>query len=96
MAEQWTLLSRQKEDQKCEDNKRTAKPYNKVIHLSQMATKNSQKEALHVFSEQVDRNVRPWLRNARPNIETPVQPNKTVEKCEKMFALQTQQMQIFS
>ena len=97
MAEQWTLLSRQKEDQKWVDNKRTAQPYNKVIHFSQMATKkNSQKETLHVFYEQVDRNVRPWLRNARPNVETPVQHNKTVEKCEKMFAFQTQQMQIFA
>ena len=40
-------------------------------------------ETLHVFSEQVDKNIAPWLRNARPNVEAPVQPNKTVEECIK-------------
>ena len=46
--------------------------------LAEMKRKGA--ETPHVFSEQIDRNVRPWLRKAWPNVETPVQPNKTVVK----------------
>ena len=40
--------------------------------------------------------MRQWLRNVRPNIETPVQPNEPIEKRVKMFAFQKKQMQILA
>ena len=74
-------------------HKRTAQSHNKEIHFSQMATKTNRNaeekkaDKLHVFSEQVDRNVQLWLRNAKPIVETPVQPSKTVEKRAKHICI---------
>ena len=70
------------------DNNRTAQPHNEGIHkwpeeLIEMWRKRA--ETLNVFSEQVDRNVRPWQRNTRPNAEAPLQINKTVEKLRSKY-----------
>ena len=92
MAEQWTLQSRRKEDQKRADNKRTAQPHKKGIHkwpeeLIEMRRKRA--ETLNVFSEQVDRNVRPWQRKPHCNL------TKQYKNAFKIFALQAQKVQIF-
>ena len=87
MAEQWTLQSRQKEDQNVQTTKEllnhTTKGYtfhNWPEELIEMRRKRA--ETLNVFSEQVDRNVRPWQRKPHCNL------TKQYKNAFKIFALQ--------